>query len=293
MASFAHFVRDNPVADLKLGERGAKRQEYLEKFLIFQTRQKNAKKQLVSTRETVQGKTTFIDHHWWAMEKMDGEVGPAKAKHWRESGKLFSRPDSLTGSKDPQHIEYCVPVHWESVSEQDLRTLKLNMESEATEDDVGLFTTAMDTFALTDASGSGSQVDPASIKVKTEPGEEATQAKEIEIMGFKNGLEATFKEFQALELELKHIRAKAEQGAHKYTAGIVADADSLSKKLKKFYTMLEKMLMEPGSVSEDKIPDVIAKKKALITEVNELKEWASKLGVSIGNGKKKRKVGKA
>ena len=38
MASFAHFVKANPVDGLKTGDRGDKRQEYLVKFMVFTSR---------------------------------------------------------------------------------------------------------------------------------------------------------------------------------------------------------------------------------------------------------------
>ena len=34
------------------------------------------------------------------------EMGETKAKHQRESGKLRTRPDSVTGSTDKEHLEY-------------------------------------------------------------------------------------------------------------------------------------------------------------------------------------------
>ena len=81
MASFAHFVKDNPVLGLQPGERGTKRTEYVEKFMVFQSRQKAAKKTLTSGREAIHAEKHVVEHHWWAMEKMNDEIGADKAQH--------------------------------------------------------------------------------------------------------------------------------------------------------------------------------------------------------------------
>ena len=40
---------------------------------------------------------------------MDQEMGPDKAKVWRESKKFQTRPCSSSGSRDPEPMEHCVP----------------------------------------------------------------------------------------------------------------------------------------------------------------------------------------
>ena len=98
----------------------------------------------------------------------------------------------------------------------------------------------MDKFAA-EAGSSSSGSGDKQVHVKVEPGQEGGKTEaEVAIIAFKSSIETTYREFQSLELEMKHIRAKAEQGAHKYCAGIAEDADSLSKKLKTFYTIIEK-----------------------------------------------------
>ena len=42
--SLAHFLKANPTDDLGLGDRGPKRTELLEKFMVWQLRQKAANK---------------------------------------------------------------------------------------------------------------------------------------------------------------------------------------------------------------------------------------------------------
>ena len=209
-------------------------------------------------------------------------LGPEKAKHWRESKQLASRADSLTGSKEEKHIEYAVPVEWESISESDLTRLRLAMQVDATEEEIAAIEEIVVNLV---ASGIGGTSDIL-VKVKTEPSEETDQ--QLKVLAFKNELEATFKQFQSLELDAKQIKNKAEQGSHKYLAGIIDDAEALAKKLNKFYTMLEKMIMEPNSVNEGTVPEVISKRNQMSTEVSQLKDWAQKLGLSVGNSGKKK-----
>ena len=47
--------------------------------------------------------------------------------------------------------------------------------------------------------------------------------------------------------------------------------------------------MDPGSVIESKILEVMAKKSQMVSEVNGLKEWASKLGIAVEKSAKERK----
>eukprot|EP00959_Pyramimonas_sp_CCMP1952_P387394 8118554-Pyramimonas_sp.AAC.1 len=62
---------------------------------------------------------------------MDQEMGKTKAEHWRTSGLLANRPDSLTGSNDPELIEWIVPASWQYLTEQDLRQIKIDVEMKA------------------------------------------------------------------------------------------------------------------------------------------------------------------
>ena len=61
------------------------------------------------TKTTQVNKTTALreanttDWFFWSIEKMDIEMGPAKAQHWRDSGKLKVFADSLTGSTDEMY----------------------------------------------------------------------------------------------------------------------------------------------------------------------------------------------
>lgn len=123
------------------------------------------------------------------------------------------------------------------------------MQSEATEDDVASFTKSLDALGTAAASSRDGMM--LAMGVNIEPG--------LETGGQQN------KE-DALELDMKQIRAKAEQctdaRAHNYQEGIKTDIDSVAKKLKKFYGVSEKIQTEPNAIDKLKIPEVIQSKTA-------------------------------
>ena len=52
-------------------------------------------------------------------ETMEIKLGPKRAKKWSECKRLPERADPVTGSMDPDDIEYGVPLEWEKWTEGD------------------------------------------------------------------------------------------------------------------------------------------------------------------------------
>eukprot|EP00959_Pyramimonas_sp_CCMP1952_P240640 5029172-Pyramimonas_sp.AAC.1 len=98
--SMKHFLLSNPDAAAS-SAKGATKMAFLEKFLVHQLRCKDTEKKSLSEKTKKTSNITYNDVQWMSQDKMDAELGEAKAKHWRECGKLRSRPDRLTGSTDP------------------------------------------------------------------------------------------------------------------------------------------------------------------------------------------------
>ena len=46
-------------------------------------------------------------------------MGEMKSRSWRESGKLLSKADPVTGSLEEHLLVYRVPRHWERLSHED------------------------------------------------------------------------------------------------------------------------------------------------------------------------------
>ena len=68
-----------------------------------------------------------VNTNWYKLVQIstDQYLLSQKKKHWRESGKLPWGKDSLTGSTDPECIEWLVPITWERMSEGDFQKVKL------------------------------------------------------------------------------------------------------------------------------------------------------------------------
>ena len=76
------------------------------KFLVHTSRMKNSEKKIEVGRRIDRSKHEKQKEKWMSYEKLEIEFGLEKAKHWVNSGKLQSRPDSVTGSDDPMFREY-------------------------------------------------------------------------------------------------------------------------------------------------------------------------------------------
>jgi hypothetical protein len=132
-----HWLEQNPDDDVK-ASRGDQRQQYLIAYLVHQMRNKGAQKVVQNERVLAQNTVKNTDTYWWSKEQMDLQVGPKKSQTWRESGKLKSRPDSVTGSTEEHMLEWCVPVSWVRNSNEDGTSLKVKAEGEAGEAELEL-----------------------------------------------------------------------------------------------------------------------------------------------------------
>ena len=94
------------------GKRGKELNTQLEKFVAYQQVQKNAKQVVKSSESFGSSSQDHREVHLWTEETMRLKLGNAKTDHWIQSGLLRWQPDSLTGSKDKNVIEYMVPVLW-------------------------------------------------------------------------------------------------------------------------------------------------------------------------------------
>ncbi|CAK0792476.1 unnamed protein product, partial [Prorocentrum cordatum] len=176
MASMVHFLEKKP--DL--------------------VRQKNA-----TSTETVKETTSNLQQkiaqvHWWSADRMDREMGAAKAQHWRGGGKIKNRPDQLTGSTEKDHIEWCVPVSWEQLTESDLRELGIVVDMEADAESHANFQAAK-VFAnekdlSTDGTSSGSGMKELAEKVAN----------------FKSNLQAELLKYQDYKLDIQLMITKAQ-----------------------------------------------------------------------------------
>ena len=202
-ASMKHFLSLHPDEQASLAK-GKNKNEFLEKFLVHMARSNNATKVAENRKTVVSRSAKHLDLHWWSMETMDQKLGVEKATHWRQSGKIVSKPDSLTGSRHEKHVEWGVPKNWERITEDELRELMVACQAELDNADE---IDAMKVLAPTMHGASSGANDP---KIKEEP---AKTKKELlgercqELMKNRKG---ALQRFQEQLLEMKMIISKSE-----------------------------------------------------------------------------------
>jgi hypothetical protein len=130
-----HFLRQNP-DDAAAKSRGSDRGRYLEHYLVHMMRVAAAKKNIHITKEAETNDSKTLRHQWMSRELMDKTVGAEKGAHWREAGKLLTRPDPVTGSTDPNFIEWRVPEDWSSHTETDKDSFAVKTDKEADQTDL-------------------------------------------------------------------------------------------------------------------------------------------------------------
>ena len=132
MASMVSFVKNQKIQnpDEVLSSRGQERQEYMIKYVAYMAKKK-CNTQTLSTSSSHDMKTgAFVEYHRWSKHQMEQAVGTEKARGWIASGRLSAKPDRITGSTDPECLEYLVPIAW--TRETDESTTGLAWKGEGT-----------------------------------------------------------------------------------------------------------------------------------------------------------------
>ena len=95
-----------------LAARGESRSEYLLMYLCWMRRRGEANTTAVESSERVTETATKV--WWWNEWKSRKEFGDSKFELWNNADPkvLDVRPDPLTGSTQPEHIEYGIPQSW-------------------------------------------------------------------------------------------------------------------------------------------------------------------------------------
>jgi hypothetical protein len=276
MASMSHYLKLFP-DDKASNSRGDSRTEYMELFLVHQMRQK-AGATLTSTFSTEANQHRFTDLHWWSEETMDKNLGQEFAKHWRESKLVPSKPNSLTGSTDPKHLEWGVPQNWERLQESDLRRLMIEHQSEdADESDMKLVLDASVFNRPADESAGGATSSGAD--ASTGPTQMAKLAASIKAL--RDEPEKHARKYNDMSLALKRVLGQAEAKAakEKYMLPFVEDIKACTKRTEKLEKTFTKMLTE--EVEDKEFPKLIEIVKAVDEQYKELQEWCPKFGVSL------------
>ena len=82
-------------------------------------------------------KTSVVTQfHRWSKHEMEMKVGKKKAQCWIESKLLVEKPDRITGSMDPDCVEYLVPVSWTQELDESTNQISWKSDDKATDEDL-------------------------------------------------------------------------------------------------------------------------------------------------------------
>ena len=200
MNSFGAWLKKQDDVDPDIvTSRGEKRKEWLELFLAHQMKSKGAQKQAMVEKTVARKKQEYVDHHWWSQETMDKEMGPMKGAAWRSSGSFEWKPCPLTKSTEPHMIVYAVPVAWKRLTDEDVTAMKVNLQSEATQQDLQ----AIDDMFMDGGDTSGGCEPEVKTEVLTDAEKAAAEAAE-----FLGSLTDKVMMISAYELEMKEMISK-------------------------------------------------------------------------------------
>ena len=83
----------------------------MRRFLVYEIREKETRKQCVSSRTHSNKRAKCETLHEWGYEKFLAEIGRDRALAWIASDKIKSIPDPFTVSEVPEMRTYFVPSH--------------------------------------------------------------------------------------------------------------------------------------------------------------------------------------
>ncbi|CAK0797197.1 unnamed protein product [Prorocentrum cordatum] len=280
MGCMVAWLKKNPSEDDDgaSSSRGDDRKRFLVNFLALQMRDKKAKKERTVERQMTSEKQDNSLFFWWSLETMDKELGIEKSKAWRQSGKLLTRPDPLTGSNEDPLKEYRVPREMTRYAKGDKTDVRVGSTVEAANCDLD------DLAALADGEPASS-AKPEGGQVKIEPKSKAELTKE-KVEEIKNNPQPILRKFQDFVTTTKCLINKA--GDTKY-------AENLHDAMKKHLSSLNKVVKiidqivgggEPESAGLKQLVETMAK---LEKEQRDIEEWATKFGLIEKAVKRRRK----
>jgi hypothetical protein len=276
MASMVQWLKAQPDKDV-MESRGEVRQEYLAKFMVHQMRSKGGAKKVVTTHNVEIKDKSGTKWVWMSRETMDVKLGAKKGQHWRESGQLKVRDDLMTGSKDPDLIEYRVPKNFQEITDEDLKALCVAGEQEATEESLALVASA--SHCLGPASTvSGDKVET---KVKAEQESECDKL-DKKIKYLEDNPRLVYDEFTTMSVVAKEIKKNSEKEASKmiYAGALIQDVDKHIVQVIKLMRMLEKLLHTAPLKTE--IPKLINALEVARTEHVKIVEWSTRFSLYEG-----------
>ena len=285
MEAMVGFVKRDVAMDAEakqrvLAARGDARQQYLLKYVAYQTAKGTGTLQSRAThRSCTEAKTRF---HYWNEHELRKAKGDDTAEAWMPL--LDYRQDPVSKSTSEKLRQYIVPVEWVDKSEADEERLSLQGSKAAGKEEIANFE-SVDGVALprgvrsTPASAS---TDPIPIKEeKKSPQEKA----EEELTEFKNSASARWKQMAGTIASLQLLKGEALKDE---MTGNIAEATSrLVQQHVVAQRGIEKIMKakpEERNADDKNIKKLMTTVGKLDEKVKSLQEWSKRLGVKINGG---------
>jgi len=266
MASMTHWLKSKAAGenDEALQSRGEKRREYLENFMVLQSREKRAKTSQVTQRSSGSDKKKENMKGWFSYEFLCSRVGKKRVDAHIEAKLVSCRADEKLGELGSQKemMDYFWDFETETTSTYEHNTSTIEVSNDAD---------AKKGLAMLESMGD--EV-PAATPVKREPQNEA-DLKNNKIEELKADPAPTLHKYQAMSTDVKVMKSLAQK--ERYQDAFVGSVDKFIPKLLKAIKMVE-MITMGGSWSSAKTGELIELLDKLSKEYDSLMAHANKFG---------------
>ena len=269
-------------------------------FMALQLRTKNGSKSISYTSEVKIRKSKFVERHHWNRFQMDREMGPDVGPYWRESGCIVPQPCPLTGSEKPEHQIWPVPKLWESMNEEDFKSLRLETESQAQagdENNLELFAAMNSDVALkiangeTDtkealkASSSSSSTGPSRIKQEVKTPEEILKE---QCEKLAENPSCWIREFNDIKADCLTVLQKAEKDKtdNPYASMLCSSLEGIINKVSVIVQIFEAMMRKAATM--ETLKELKKDIDNVKLELEDSNKWAGRFGYIEGPKKSKR-----
>ena len=212
---------------------------------------------------------------------MDRKLGSIKAQMLREKDFVPWQKCSFSGSDHEDYREYIVPIVWQRMTDADWRHFKIQVEGEATEEDLlNVRSTASDSGLA--AQIAALRVEDPDAQPTVEIDDAAAKIKEIEdeIEKLKENKADEIAKLQQWELAarmLKKSYENADKDTQEVAEALSKSLDSHIKKLGKAVNVLNKLCVEEAD--ESKLPVFLKELEALENDEANIQKWAAMFGL--------------
>ena len=294
MAAMSSWLLSNPDTTIS-SSRGDDRLKWLQHFLVHQSRSKAMRKTVQHTKAITEKRAKKVNHHLWAQEQMDKEMGAMKAAVWRDTLPWVVCPVTNKGEKEGEEYlrHYKVPVHWEAMTSEDINTFLFEASGEGSAKDLDLLVDA----EIGNAGSSSGSSSSAVVPIKVE-GMSPEKKAELDLEAAKKRLPEMIAEVNSLELRTRDILGKIasvkamDAGRARYLVPLEEDLKKQTNVLVRFTSLLKKMMAAPPAALED-YKKVEASLEAASNTHTEFLPWCEKYDLTPkgkGQPSKKRRT---